>query len=97
MPFLRYQHPAAGVLFIELGGKPTTLGRSKECTLPIEDTMLSRKHCEIRYSNGHFMLVDLKSKNGTFVNGTPVSTWQLKDGDLISLGNASVLFKMSKK
>ena len=96
MPVLRYQHPTKGVTFIELGARPITMGRSQEADVPIEDNMLSRKHCEVKYNAGSFVLTDLKSKNGTFVNGTPVSTWQLKHGDLISIGNTQFLFKDKK-
>ncbi len=97
MPYIRYQHPVNGVTFVELGATPVSFGRSKEADIPLEDNMLSRKHCEVKHAGGAFVLTDLKSKNGTFVNGTPVSTWQLKEGDLISIGNSQLLFKNKKK
>ncbi|MBI2933654.1 MAG: FHA domain-containing protein [Planctomycetes bacterium] len=96
MPFLRYQHPAKGIIFIELGDEPTTIGRGRDCTVPIEDTLLSRKHCEVRRSGGQYVLVDLKSKNGTAVNAAPIATHTLKEGDVITIGNTSILFKEEK-
>ncbi len=96
MPFLRYQHPGRGVIFVELGGKAVTLGRSKECTVYLDDSMLSRKHCEVRYQGGKFVLVDLQSKNGTHVNGVQIGTHELKEGDLVSIGNVTLLYREKK-
>jgi ABC-type multidrug transport system ATPase subunit/pSer/pThr/pTyr-binding forkhead associated (FHA) protein len=66
--------------------------RSNEISFP-NDLMLSRVHCEIVQSpDGMFDLIDLKSANGTFVNGSSIRRHRLIEGDLISVGNHSMLF-----
>jgi pSer/pThr/pTyr-binding forkhead associated (FHA) protein len=92
MPYLRYQHPQQGVLWVDLGGRAATIGRSSECSLPIVDENASRKHAEVRYSQGNFYVWDLDSKNGTFVNGSKVKSHKLLDGDLITIGNSTIKF-----
>jgi pSer/pThr/pTyr-binding forkhead associated (FHA) protein len=93
MPWLRYQSPTRGVLWIELGGKPATIGRSPECTLKLDDESASRKHCEVRYAKGAFFAHDLGSKNGTWVNGVSIKADQpLKEGDLISVSASMITF-----
>lgn len=74
-------------------GELTLLGRGKECEMVLEDRQASREHAEIRKVGGAFVLKDLESKNGTFVNGTPVSSWTLKDGDVIRIGRAEFRFR----
>ncbi len=97
MPFLKYTSATRGVIWIELGGKPTALGRSADCTLQLDDESASRRHCEIRYEKGRWFAVDLGSKNGTWVNGvTPKAGEPLKDGDLITMSNSSVKYCENK-
>ena len=72
----------------------TRMGRdsTNEVAFP-DDLMVSRVHCEVvQTDNGLFDLIDLKSANGTFVNGKPVRRHRLDDGDLISVGNHSMKF-----
>ena len=97
MPLLRYTSPSQETVFVELNRESVIIGRSKDVDLTITDPMSSRKHCEVRrQTGGSWLLVDLESKNGTFVNGSPVSHWSLKDGDLISIGAATIMFKLQK-
>lgn len=69
-----------------------TLGRSSRCTLCIKDIKLSRVHCEIVQDENDFVLVDLRSQNGTRVNDRLITEIILHDGDRISLGKSEVLF-----
>lgn len=96
MAFLRYTTSGKGTVWMPLDKDVIALGRSKECELPIDDTMASRRHCEIRKLANGFSLVDLKSKNGTFVNGLPVNAWNLTDGDIIAIGNHTMIYKLHK-
>ncbi|MBE9101053.1 FHA domain-containing protein [Vacuolonema iberomarrocanum] len=70
------------------------IGRdSQRVNLPISDKRLSRRHAAIRYVNGYFYLVDLGSRNGSYINGEPVRRcMRLKDGDRIRLGSLSFAF-----
>ena len=69
------------------------LGRSNDSDFRLPDTGVSRQHAEITWDGQVAVLVDLQSTNGTTVNGTPVQTWQLADGDTIRVGHSALLFR----
>jgi len=71
---------------------PFLIGRSKECDLVINVKGVSRRHAELTYGGGHFILRDLDSLNGTRVNGTPVPQIRLGDADVIKLGRHKFSF-----
>ncbi|HET9155905.1 MAG TPA: FHA domain-containing protein, partial [Myxococcaceae bacterium] len=73
-------------------GPRTTLGRHPANTLRLADREVSKEHASIdRVGNG-FVLKDLGSSNGTYVNGRRVRELRLKDGDEIALGNSRLVF-----
>ena len=65
-----------------------SLGRDQTADIVIDDPTVSRKHAEIVHSNDEFVLMDLGSKNGSFVNEVKVDRMgqSLKDGDEIRFG-----------
>jgi two-component system, cell cycle response regulator len=68
------------------------VGRGAECDLVLQDDGVSRRHIKIiQYANGAVTAKDLGSTNGTFVNGEPVKTITLRDGDRIQLGSITIL------
>lgn len=72
-----------------------TIGRDpNQASLAIHDRRLSRRHAAIRYIPGHgFLLADLRSTNGTYVNGARVrQSYLLQDGDLVRLGSLTFGF-----
>ncbi|MEY8041119.1 MULTISPECIES: FhaA domain-containing protein [Saccharopolyspora] len=69
------------------------IGRGQEGQFRLPDTGVSRKHIEITWDGQSAMLADLGSTNGTTVNGTPVQTWQLADGDVVRVGHSSLVFR----
>ena len=69
----------------------TFLGRGQTATVKLNDDGISRKHARIFQAGGEVVIEDLKSANGTNVNGTPVEMQQLKDGDKIRLGSTTIL------
>lgn len=69
-----------------------TLGRGSDNTLRISKPGVSRRHAKITTIAGKWMLQDLGSRNGSFVNGTRVSSHILSPGDWIRIGNASLRF-----
>ncbi|MGN6472126.1 MAG: FhaA domain-containing protein [Mycobacteriales bacterium] len=71
----------------------TVIGRASECDVRIEDSGVSRKHAEIRYSDGRVGIVDLGSTNGLTVNGKPAERVELKDGDRIDIGHSTLIFR----
>ena len=58
---------------------------------------MSSEHCRIRPEDGHFVLHDLKSTNGTFVNERRVTRHVLSEGDVVKIGETSLLFKTDLK
>lgn len=85
--------PDTGRVF-PVKGTPV-FGRGRECEVRVDDTSVSRAHARIVTKGGlHWFLEDLKSRNGTFVNGTRVVRHELSDGDHIQLG-ASLRFRFS--
>ena len=69
------------------------LGRSPDCDVVIKDFGVSRRHAEVVVEGDGCRLVDLKSKNGTQVNGVRVPEALLADGDQILLGKFRVSFR----
>lgn len=64
------------------------MGRRLDAAFPIQDDRASRDHAVIEYKKGHFILSDLKSTNGTFLNNKAVSTpTYIKEGDHIRVGS----------
>ena len=71
---------------IELSRLPFTLGRNESCDYQILSSRVSREHAEIVKEGGAFRVRDLKSTNGTYVNGERVARASLKDGDRLRVG-----------
>lgn len=86
--------PNLGPLRIDAQGPLITLGRATECTVPIKDRYLSRKHAEIAFAEGAWIVRDLGSVNGTMLNGMKINgTLPLRPGDRITLGDSEVVFE----
>jgi hypothetical protein len=64
----------------------TTVGRSPECGIFLDDVTVSRKHAILRERDGTFSIEDQGSLNGTFVNRKRVESAQLEDGDELQVG-----------
>ena len=76
-----------------LGTSLVTIGRGLNNDLIVEDARVSRQHAQIRYKSRRFFIGDLGSTNGTYVNGTQVTTDQvLHDGDTVSFGGLEMHF-----
>jgi serine phosphatase RsbU (regulator of sigma subunit)/pSer/pThr/pTyr-binding forkhead associated (FHA) protein len=75
--------------------KVTCIGRGLDMDVRVDDLTVSKRHARvIANDRGEFILEDLASSNGTFLNGAEVTTKQLKDGDEIRVGaNVFVFFK----
>jgi pSer/pThr/pTyr-binding forkhead associated (FHA) protein len=85
--------PASGGIDKLLAGR-NTLGTSVECSLRLSDPSVSAKHASLRYENDEYVLRDLDSKNGTYVNGEEVVTHKLTENDVIVVGDTKLKFKM---
>jgi hypothetical protein len=72
----------------------TDLGRGKEASVRLRDIAVSRRHARIRHQEGSFLLEDLDSPNGVYLNGQRVETaCALKEGDVIELGRTLLRFQ----
>ncbi|HEU4727342.1 MAG TPA: FHA domain-containing protein [Kofleriaceae bacterium] len=71
----------------------TQIGRGARNDIVVGSGMLSRSHTRIVWLGDHWMLQDLGTTNGSFVNGKQVQSCRLDDGDYIALGDAVFLFK----
>jgi phosphoserine phosphatase RsbU/P len=69
MAFLKKVSPEPAGQLIEIKGDPLVIGRLQECEVILDSTGVSRKHAEIRRAGDRFTLVDLHSRNLTFLNG----------------------------
>lgn len=64
--------------------QPVTVGQDDACTISVTDNLTSRRHLMVVHrADGEVMVIDLKSSNGTFVNGDRVEDRVLRDGDVI--------------
>jgi transcriptional regulator with GAF, ATPase, and Fis domain len=74
-----------------------TFGREPTNTACVNDPKASRRHAVIRAATEGFTIVDLESRNGTFVNGVPIEQHLLEDGDQIEIGDSWFLFVVEER
>jgi pSer/pThr/pTyr-binding forkhead associated (FHA) protein/uncharacterized RDD family membrane protein YckC len=70
-----------------------SIGRDPSNDLVLPDAMVSRRHAVIEYRGSQYYLRDCNSSNGSLVNGDRVSERGLRDGDLVAIGTARLLFR----
>lgn len=80
---------------ISITRTPIVVGRLSSVDVVLSDPNVSRRHAEIRRDGPAWVLVDLGSTNGTYVNGRQVSEHSLDDGDRLSFGSSEMLFKLT--
>ncbi len=71
-----------------------TLGTDKGSTLRLADPTVSRSHAEISHTTEGFLLQDLGSTNGTFLDGVRVDRAYLKDGVTVTVGETNIKFRL---
>jgi hypothetical protein len=76
---------------VRLTRRTSTLGRSRDCDIPLSDPNASRQHAEIRHIGLDYFLVDQNSTNGTYVNGQRIRRHALADGDRITIGTTEMI------
>ncbi len=84
---------------LEVGGQAyplvraiTLLGRGTDADIRVEDPGVSRKHCEIVVGNPA-LVRDLRSTNGTFVDGEKIDELALEDGSVVKIGGTSLVYR----
>ena len=73
-------------------GDSTVFGRSSDNDVCIDDLNVSRRHCQLRRVDGKWVLSDLGSTNGTWLDAARVKRYALRDGETFYLGDARVVF-----
>jgi hypothetical protein len=84
--------PLKGQDFRLVTGK-NVMGTAADCDIVLTDQYMSARHAVLRHEEGVFVLVDLDSTNGSFVNGNRTSKEELIDNDRIRLGRSELKFK----
>ena len=76
----------------ELDGTTFRLGRDASNAIQLHDTEVSRHHAELRRRDDEYLISDLNSSNGTFVNGQRVRQHRLDSGDQVQVGSTLMLY-----
>ncbi|WP_157906440.1 ATP-binding protein [Sorangium cellulosum] len=92
MPTLIYNPGGPEEQVFLIGDAAIAIGRAEDQAICIPHRSLSRSQARIEPSEGRFFIVDLQSKNGTFVNGARVQRKEIRSGDTITLGDLDLLF-----
>ena len=75
-------------------GAETVVGRATDVEIPVEDAGASRRHCRVRMQGQFWVLEDLGSRNGTYVNGKRAEqAVPLREGDVIRIGTVELIFR----
>ena len=81
----------AGEHFIPQGDA-TTIGRSPDCDIFLDDVTVSRRHAVLLRQDGQLVIEDQGSLNGTFVNRRRIESMELTDGDEVQIGKYRMTF-----
>ena len=80
----------------DLGGPLIGIGRASDNDVIVDDAMVSRHHCQLKLQHGAYSFADLGSRNGSMVNGQPVSQVALGPGDVIRIGDTEIEFQVRR-
>jgi diguanylate cyclase (GGDEF)-like protein len=79
-----------------LGDEPVVLGRDPDaCDILVEDGGVSRVHARIERDGRGYRVIDCESKNGTLVDGVPITDARLRDGQLVTIGGCVLKYLRS--
>ena len=94
MPYLAFNLNDGNEFVFDILEERLSIGREASNDIVIDNTFISSHHAEfIRQPDGSYEIVDLKSSNGTFVNGRRVERFRVKGGDRITFGQLESRFR----
>src|SRR6516225_3447616 len=85
-PLLKMEFP--------LDDEVTVIGRDVAASVCVKSRSASRRHCEVRRDGDQYLIRDLGSRNGTLVNGLPVTECALQHGDQIAVSDSLFVFAL---
>ena len=97
VPYITVQSSSGKQKNLRLEGNSWIAGRDKSCSIPIKDNRISRQQFEIFLAENRFFIKDLKSANGTQLNGVtlePGKAHELKSGDIIGALSNVLIFEL---
>lgn len=77
---------------LEIDGDYIEIGRSRKATVRVKDTSVSGEHCYLMRLGEKWMVVDLNSRNGTYLNGKRITKERFQPGDVLNVGRAKIRF-----
>jgi hypothetical protein len=80
----------------DLGDALIGIGRGSDNDVIVDDAEVSRHHCQLKLQHGAYSFADLGSRNGSYVNGQPVSEIALGPGDVIRIGSTEIEFQVRR-
>jgi transcriptional regulator of acetoin/glycerol metabolism len=84
--WLQCVYPLALSRAVPIGARQLAVGRDRDCDLILSGREASRRHAQLFVADGNPIIRDLKSLNGTFVNGRPITHTVVASGDVIRVG-----------
>lgn len=81
--------PVSGT-FVLAKGQGVVIGRSLQVDVSVDDLRISRRHCRIEHGDKGVSVLDLRSANGTYVNGQRINKAALRPGDKLQVGNSNL-------
>jgi pSer/pThr/pTyr-binding forkhead associated (FHA) protein len=81
----------------ELGERAVVIGRSTECDIQLGVQNVSRRHARVYFHDEEYLIEDLGSTNGVFVNGIKVVKCVLRNNDQIEIGGVKLVFNEEKR
>ena len=77
---------------VNVSGMPFVIGRANNCDLVLDNPLVSREHAVLEAVAESIALRDLRSHNGTYLNGRRIESAALRNGDEIRVGDAQIRF-----
>jgi pSer/pThr/pTyr-binding forkhead associated (FHA) protein len=92
MPTLTLKFDERELQRCDVGADPVSIGRLPDNDVVIDNPAVSGRHARVIREGSHYVLEDLKSTNGTFVNQKPIARHTLLDGDVVLVGKHTLVF-----